>query len=69
VLEFCRNYYSFSVVGLWISTLVSLSDSYHSPPIATVRLGVRPVGILVVGEGRKGGRDEISQNSGLCEHL
>jgi hypothetical protein len=36
---------------------------------SAVRFGVQPVGILVVEEGRKGGRDEIGQNSGLCEHL
>jgi hypothetical protein len=34
-----------------------------------VRFRVRPVGIPVVEEERKGGRDEIGQNSGLCEHL
>jgi hypothetical protein len=45
----------------------------HSPGyfelFTTVRFGVQPVGIPVVGEGRKGGRDKISQNSRLCEHL
>jgi hypothetical protein len=34
-----------------------------------VRFRVRPVGILVIGEGKMERWDEIDQNSGLCKHL
>jgi hypothetical protein len=37
-----------------------MMSSIASVTAYTVRFGVRPVGIPIVGEGKKGGRDEIS---------
>jgi hypothetical protein len=52
-----------------MTQLISITYKYCSCMLCIRFRVMRPVGILVIGEGRKGGRDKIGQNSGLCEHL